>query len=70
MGLNVTKEDLLKEFPDHKLIVHHVDMDNNITDVFTYYDRVELECRLLGIDPEDRILDIKNKNRLQGELFL
>lgn len=58
---NMTKEQLLQEFPNHKLIVHHVDMDNNITDVFTYYDRVELE---------EKYLDKYNKNNKQLVLFI
>ena len=60
-GEQMTKEDLLKEFPDHKLIVHHCDMDNNITDIFTYYDQIELE---------ERLLEKRNKYKIQGELFL
>ena len=59
MGLS--KEELLELFPDYKPTIYHVDMDNNIDPVFTYWDRVELE---------EMLLERLNKEREQGELFL
>lgn len=62
MESNLSKEQLLKRFPDHKPTVFYSFSDNDfIEPVFTYYDRVELESKLLNEH---------NKNQLQGELFL
>lgn len=57
----MTKDQLLAEFPDYKPTVYHVDMDNNIDPVFTYWDRIELEGMLL---------ERENGKRKQMELFI
>lgn len=57
----MTKDQLLAEFPDYKPTVYHVDMDNNIDPIFTYWDRVELEGMLL---------ERENGKRKQMELFI
>lgn len=62
MESNLSKEQLLKRFPDHKPTVYYANAENDfIEPVFTWYDRVELESKLLNE---------KNENQLQGELFL
>ena len=35
-------QDLIKEFPEYKCILHHVDQYNNIVDHYTYIDYAEL----------------------------
>ena len=56
-----TVEELLKEFPQHKPCVYHCGMDNIITPVFTYYDRLELE---------EKLIDRYNSENNQMVLFL
>jgi hypothetical protein len=56
-----TAKELLELFPEHKPIVFHCSMDDIITPIFTHYDRVELE---------ERLVDRHNKDNQQGVLFL
>jgi hypothetical protein len=58
----VTKEELLNEFPDYKPTVYTAPIeDDYIYPIFTYYDRIELE---------ERLLEKRNKEKQQMELFL
>lgn len=44
----MTKAQLLQHFPDHKPLVFHCGMDDIIVPEFTYYDRLELEEKLVN----------------------
>ena len=55
-----TDKELLKEFPGYRPLVFHSRGDT-ITPVFTHYDRIELE---------ERLVDRHNKENTQGVLFL
>ena len=74
-----TQSELLALFPDYKPTVYYSNSDNDlIIPVFTYWDRIELEERLLS--PEeieqsiikrdtDRLIE-HNKDNQQGLLFI
>lgn len=77
--MTLTIDELLKMFPEYKPTLYYSSMENEyITPVFSHWDRIELEERLMSAheikERAEKIYNDKmeshNKNNIQGVLFL